>query len=106
MPTLLALEAASRTLIRAELPRRALVFVQGVRESAVEIPPRDEGSMNRSIRCRHGFDRDLVDCPACGDKGSLERHEQRLVDGHRRRYHQRKQVINKPHGRPSNQGTR
>ncbi len=50
--------------------------------------------MNRSIRCRHGFDRDLVACPACGDtdrdmiaeaKNNAKRRPSRIV-------------MNRPHG--------
>lgn len=33
--------------------------------------------MNRSIRCRHGFDRDVVPCWACGDHDSLQQNEAR-----------------------------
>jgi len=50
--------------------------------------------MNRSIRCPHGFDRDLVPCERCGDHDPCAAHEARN-NAHR---NPRKPVTN-PRGR-------
>lgn len=48
--------------------------------------------MNRSIRCIHGMDRDLVACPACGDQDKTAD----AGNGYRRP--SRQAVISRPHG--------
>lgn len=55
----------------------------------------------RSVRCRHGFDRSVVPCPACGDMTKLDLDERRRQE--RKAGSKRAQVISNPHGRPSNQ---
>jgi hypothetical protein len=50
--------------------------------------------VNRSIRCKHGMDRDLVACPACGDDDADSRAQAR-ANGH---VYTRRPVTS-PHGR-------
>jgi hypothetical protein len=60
--------------------------------------------MNRSIRCRHGFDRDLVPCYECGDPDWLNVAQDRHTENTRRiraARAARRAVISNPHGRPS-----
>lgn len=47
--------------------------------------------MRRSIRCRHGMDRSLVACPACGDDDADSRAQAR-ANGN---FYAHPQVVNK-----------
>lgn len=47
--------------------------------------------MRRSIRCRHGMDRDPVPCPGCGDVDADSLRESRPTST-------RRAVISRPHG--------
>jgi predicted RNA-binding Zn-ribbon protein involved in translation (DUF1610 family) len=47
--------------------------------------------VKRSIRCKHGMDRSLVACPACGDDDADSRAQAR-ANGH---VYTRPQVVNK-----------
>ncbi len=51
--------------------------------------------MNRSIRCEHGFCREVVPCEQCGDYDPYAAHEAR---NNRSKAQRRKSVTN-PHGR-------
>lgn len=48
--------------------------------------------MNRSIRCAHGFDRDLVACPQCGDTDPSDVYEARN-NSHRNKRRNRNHVL-------------
>lgn len=53
--------------------------------------------MNRSIRCKHGFCREVVPCKQCGDYDPCAAHEAR---NNRSKAQRRKSVITRPHGAP------
>lgn len=50
--------------------------------------------MNRSIRCQHGFDRDVVACPQCGDTDPSDAYEKRN-NAHRNKRRNREHVTNR-----------